>query len=101
MLQFLQHKEAQSVEGYYRYQELRGLGIPYSREHIRRLERDGAFPLHTKFDEHGRRIGWATKAIAEYQRKRKERADADARRASAETKRRAKATAAKAAAKTN
>lgn len=79
------------MEGYYLYSELRGLGIKYSREHIRRLEKLGLFPMHTDLDENGRRIAWETQPIDNYNAKRKATADANAKVARAETKRRTKA----------
>jgi hypothetical protein len=79
------------MEGFYIYPQLRGLGINYSREHIRRLENRGLFPMHTDFDENGRRIGWEKELIDKYRVERQRIADANARVARAETKRLAKA----------
>jgi hypothetical protein len=79
------------MEGFYTYPQLRGLGIHYSREHIRRLEKDGLFPMHTDLDEDGRRIAWGTQVIDDYREKRKKLADANERVARAETKRLARA----------
>ena len=46
---------------FYRYPDLAKLGIPYSREHIRRLEKVGKFPMHTELgDGPGGFIGWET-----------------------------------------
>ena len=42
------------------YPELRARGITYTREHIRRLESVGKFPMHFDLDPNGHRIAWET-----------------------------------------
>ena len=79
------------MEDFYTYPELRELGITYSREHIRRLEVRGLFPLHTNLDENGKRIGWEKTLIHERQKRKAAIAQENAKVARAEFKRRAKA----------
>jgi predicted DNA-binding transcriptional regulator AlpA len=43
---------------------LRGRGVPYSREHIRRREKAGTFPQHISLGEG--RIGWIEHEIDEW-----------------------------------
>jgi prophage regulatory protein len=43
------------------YPDLKPKGIPYSREHIRRRERDGTFPMHIDLGEG--RIAWLEEEI--------------------------------------
>ena len=51
---------------YLTYPQLRERGIVYSREHIRRLEKAGKFPLHLNLDPAGRRIAWETALIEKH-----------------------------------
>ena len=76
---------------FYIYPQLKGLGIHYSRVHIRRKEKNGTFPLHAKLDETGKRIGWEKSLIDKLLEKRAAIARANAKVARAEWKRRAKA----------
>jgi prophage regulatory protein len=49
------------------YKELRPLkGIPFSREHLRRLEADGKFPKRVRLAEGGDFYGYVEKEIDEY-----------------------------------
>ena len=49
------------------YKELRPLkGIPFSREHLRRLEADGKFPKRVRLAEGGDYYGYVEKEIDEY-----------------------------------
>jgi prophage regulatory protein len=43
------------------YPDLKSRGIPYSREHVRRRERDGTFPMHIELGEG--RIAWIEQEI--------------------------------------
>jgi prophage regulatory protein len=46
------------------YDELRAKGIPYSRVHLRRRERELTFPLHVEIGEG--RIGWIEAEIDDW-----------------------------------
>jgi prophage regulatory protein len=46
------------------YPDLKPKGIPYSREHIRRRERDGTFPMHIDLGEG--RIAWLEQEIDDW-----------------------------------
>jgi predicted DNA-binding transcriptional regulator AlpA len=59
------------------FEELQERGIPYSRNHVRRLERSGEFPQHVQITENGRRIGWPEVEIDRYVAKRIARRDAE------------------------
>jgi predicted DNA-binding transcriptional regulator AlpA len=49
------------------YKELKPLkGIPFSREHLRRLEADGKFPKRVRLAEGGDYYGYVEKEIDEY-----------------------------------
>jgi predicted DNA-binding transcriptional regulator AlpA len=49
------------------FKELRPLkGIPFSREHLRRLEADGKFPKRVRLAEGGDYYGYLEKEIDEY-----------------------------------
>ncbi len=76
---------------FYTYPQLKTKGIDYSREHIRRLEKIGAFPLHTNLDEKGRRVGWEASLIDKWLAARDAVARANAKVARAEWQRRVKA----------
>jgi prophage regulatory protein len=46
------------------FDDLKPKGIPYSREHIRRRERDGTFPMHIDLGEG--RIAWIEQEIDDW-----------------------------------
>ena len=79
------------MKDFYTYPELKGLGITFSREWIRTLEKKGQFPLHTDLSGDGRRIAWEKAAIEKLLAEQERLARANAKLARAETKRRAKA----------
>ena len=74
---------------YLLFYQLRERGIDYSREHIRRLEKLGLFPMHFNLDPAGRRIAWETALIEKHLAKKDKAARAAAKEARAKMKDRA------------
>jgi predicted DNA-binding transcriptional regulator AlpA len=45
----------------YRFRELKGAGVPFTRKHITHLEKQGRFPMHFRIGENS--VGWLAEEV--------------------------------------
>ena len=66
---------------FYTYAELRDRGVKYSRQHLRRLEKQKLFPAHFNLDDGGKRIAWEATLIDRHVANQNKRARVNAKAA--------------------